>query len=525
MSSSKKKGAKEAKSLQDIPRLVNRVDEKIDLEARRKPSLKKLAPVSSVVDDIKKEKSAMDEYKLEVREHLEALPAWMADAVKAIRELRSLPQEDREAYGSKRVERKLNELEDGISAELASESDLVRQKAGESYVRACLLLLREEKAKKVAILAFLEDLKQRGLTKEAELPPPPARTAREENERFFQSQSATKRKEFLIDAFGRGYVLLGSVRNSGVYEEVTGLVASSKLDARGQYEAQAKELEEQGEISLLELLSGTPGRCAFQVPFRELVQQDRVLKLPGGFLLIASDGEEVRIVQGAGALRHDAEAILEWNVLSVESLSEEGFNPPHRLERDEFVAKRKFHSMIRRGLEEARRQDERRRRIEAFKASADAERKTLQSDKGVDCDAESFLLQGASGTFFLDNGHGYVPVPGKDGSDVVKFWEVFCLIERRVRREKSKKTDVQVRVVKYPDRLKDLFLKCSGPFVEGENFEGVGRPLRDMLRRAWTSTKAERDHRELRSEETSPSDSSNDEVSAPPTEIEAKTND
>src|SRR3989344_7665624 len=306
MSSSKKKGAKEAKSLQDLPKLVDaaksRVEEKIDSEARRKPSLKKLAPVSSVLDDIRREQSAMDEYKLEVREHLEALPAWMADAVKAIRELRSLPQEDREAYGSKRVERKLNELEDGISAELASESDLVRQKAGESYVRACLLLLREEKAKKVAILAFLEDLKQRGLAKRAELPPPPARTAREENERFFQSQSATKRKEFLIDAFGRGYVLLGSVRNSGVYEEVTGLVASSKLDARGPDEAPAKELEEQGEISLLELLSGTPGRCAFQVPFRELEQQDRrTLKLPGGFLLIASDGDEVRIVQGAGA--------------------------------------------------------------------------------------------------------------------------------------------------------------------------------------------------------------------------------
>lgn len=267
---------------------------------------------------------------------------------------------------------------------------------------------------------------------------------------------------------------------SALAELLKDLATRAATNARKHWGEVTEGIEGQATEDPLQLLrEDAAGRFAISVPDDKIDERF----LPGGILLVESDGKNVKILQVAGHFQRTMEELRDAGTfVSVSSLSKDRL--PFIPDKELFWRVRILHAVLRRGLAEAEKEAAREKRTADFKAKADAEREALVTKTTVS--PLEWLSTDIAGTTLIYLGRKpWVIIDSKTKEETPHF-EVFFLVERD--------TDRKVRILEYPERLKPLFGKRFSEFVTaGERFEGLKYPLGSMLRIAYAYEKARAD--------------------------------
>lgn len=481
----KKDKKRDSRETSDISRIGEIVDSKnlpteAKMSPRARPNFKK---VTSLLDDIKDQSEAIEAETTAIEEDKKNLVDLVADWVKVRREVEALPQARREALGM-RVERKLAEVNTEIESALGDPRPSVRAVAVRNYIHS---MIETCPHRKKSVQYTLADFKQRGFV-ETDV----STTSTESVEAKERLLSGAKPKKGVpFEAYNEKLLLVAQCpKGPELVEELLKLVEQAREEGRETYEGLVDVLRQQATHRLDEIRAGESGQTFIFVPPGTKVRENRetgeeeVLRFPSGHLLFASDGRMVWPLAGVGGVQRDVERMkehLDGVRIPLENLEDAEYRTEKRS--DYFVLQLKFHSMVRRAIEQADKNKEAR-------AVADRERQELLEDPRVDLEPEEYHLHKEVGVFLMDNGHGpwfrgNVP----EGTDP-RIFEVFALVERR--RSSKAKDKLETGLVKYPARLKDFFKGCAGYYPEGEE----PYPLKQLLQRNFTWVKSREDKAE-----------------------------
>lgn len=279
------------------------------------------SPLNLRIPTIKKvevtaEQKVIDEVVVAARQYIAEISEHMAGLVSRVNAILVASSEERAIRA-----RELKELEEEILAHLGAEDKLLGEAAKQAYVMAVTATLRSDER---AILAVINgDAHLPGLLKIGAL-----------SEMVDDRKVATT-----VKVFGKTYAV-----NGGRAQEIAGKLRKLVGEAYGN---KIEAIKAKATISVAELLAGKSGHAFINAPDGK--DGDRFL--PGGVLLVQSDGKTVRVLEFLGHFQKImAEIFEEKTFLLVKSLSEEhlflGEKMPENTRRHVKI----LHSILRRGI-------------------------------------------------------------------------------------------------------------------------------------------------------------------------------
>lgn len=236
------------------------------------------------------------------------------------------------------------------------------------------------------------------------------------------------------------------------------------------------------DYAVSDLLAGKAGRLVLLVPDSTRIVKDKEsgkekeIPLPGGTVLVESDGKTVKFIRCIGHFQRIVTEIADaGRLLQVYTLSEDKLNLGQRVDQETFRHLTIMHSILRRGI------------------VAGLERMEFHKQCDADAEARSRKASVSTKASLLDSAHGTAvielsswTVEDREKNTLTKYPRVIFLFERN--------TEGLVRVVEYPDRLKPLFGDKFAEFMDPkERFEGLKYPLGAIMRKAWAIAKAAED--------------------------------
>ncbi len=272
----------------------------------------------------------------EKRQYIADIPAHMAGLVSRIRGIQSASPEEQNIRS-----KEFKDLEDEALMHLNSNDELLKSAARQAYAIAMVSTLPIDKR------LVLETVKggHSGLPGLIEL------------KTLEQIDSDEVGNVVTIRIYGETYKVNGPWPFA---EKLAGAlsvgVAHAAKAAHDQYHGAATELKTQATISIAELLARKPGRPVIDVPdaIPDAKAKDGGKFLPGGVLLVESDGKAIKVIQACGHFRRVIMEIAEAKIfVSVESLDHEQFRGSGRIPDDVFRHCRILHAILRRGIAEA----------------------------------------------------------------------------------------------------------------------------------------------------------------------------
>lgn len=313
-------------------------------------------------------------------------------------------------------------------------------------------------------------------------------------EGYFQTDNSG-----LIKIWQRKYSLSPDEKFGKMEEEEERLIAEMtdnqirRINSEFQDEMreEAKKLEEEGEISLEELLTSKAGKCFAFVPTKILPNGNGGKKLQSVSLLLYGDGQgRISILQAIGAdaksaleIRDQKLFVLAWTLQyyappKIETLTSKGFTEDnaHKL--------RRLWNYVKRAADAQQEMEKRKREQEALKELKESQRKALEKaeeekakwKKETTLSGQRFFLEENSedGVVFLE----YKSQKGwrnPDGS-VIPPGMLYFTIEYK---------EGKIRVKDSPSHLENFFNEDCKQFhaYNSENeYENLPQPLRVMMK-------------------------------------------
>ena len=273
----------------------------------RIPTIKKV--------EVTAEQDAIDKAVAGARQYIADIPGHMAGLVSRIQAIQGTSSEER-AIRSK----ELKDLEEEVLAHLGAEDKLLGEAARQAYVMATIATLLPDEQ---AILAAIDgNSRLPGLLALGVL-----------------SGADDKKNTNIVKVFGKIYAV-----NSNKATEIVHKIRKVVGEAYGNKIA---EIKAKATISVAELLAGKSGRVFINAPDEKI--NDRFL--PGGVLLVQSDGKVIRVVEFLGHFQQLMPEITEAGTFfPVDSLNRERLELAKRLSDDKFRKARILHAVLRRGV-------------------------------------------------------------------------------------------------------------------------------------------------------------------------------
>ncbi len=409
-------------------------------------------PTIHRVETTAEKRETIDRAVEEAQQYIAAIPEHMAELVTRIRGIRGASTEEQTIRS-----KELKQLEDEVLVHLNSEEELLASAARQAYALVMVSTLPPDKR---LVIETIEGRSSR-------LPGLLQLKILESVEPVGNAKNVVA-----VRVYGGTYKVNGG-RDFAlqVAEKLSEGAAKATKVLREQYLVAVAERKAQATISVVEFLAKKPGWAFIDVPD---VNGEKFL--PGGGLLVESDGETVKAIDACGHFQRIMTEIAEAEVsIPLEALGSERSEFKRRSPEDEFRC-RVLHSVLRRGIAEAQKEAARQERIAEFQAQVDCERKELE--KMATISAADWLLEDAIGTVVIYFGRSPWVITDRSTKREKPYFEVFFLVERNAEGE--------VRIVEYPERLESLFGNRFSEFVDpGERFGGLRYPLAAMLRHAY----------------------------------------
>ena len=422
-------------------------------------------PTIKKVETTAEKQEVIDKAVQDVRNYLTVIPSHMGDLVSRARGIRGASKEERAVRADE-----LKELEAEVLAHLNSEEELLRDAARQAYAMAMASTAPPNKRLVVEVIEGGEFSRLPGLLEFRMLEP--------------VTDESTK-GAMTIKVYGKTYRVNGRREWANKLAEVITAAATRAAErAREWYKEEISGLEEAATITLADLLAEKPGRVFVTVSD----VKNGVQFMPGGALLIESDGTKVKTLEARGHFQRVLSEIAEaGSTIPVSSLSKEKLYLGKSLPEDVFRHCQILHAILRRGVAEAQKETSRQERISKFQAEAEVEREALMTKATVG--AAEWLSTDVHGSTVIYLGRKPWMVAARtkiNGGQFFEketpYFEVFFIVER---------TPDGVRIVEYPERLKPLFgERFAEAAIPGERFEGLKYPLGPMLRTVYAYEKA-----------------------------------
>lgn len=421
-------------------------------------------PTIRKVETTAEKQEVIDKAVADFRNYLAVIPSHMGDLANRIRGIRGASPEERAVRADE-----LKALEDEALTHLNSEEELLRDAARQAYAMAVASTVPPNKW---LVMEVIEGGKFSRLPGLLEL-------------KMLEPADVEVKGAVTVKIYGKTYRVNGRREFANkLAEAITAAATRAAEKAREWYKEEISGLREAATMTVADLLAGKPGRVFMTVP--DVKSNGHFL--PGGALLIESDGTKIKVLEARGHFQRVMSEIAEaGRIISVSSLAEEKLNLGKHLPEDVFRHYRTLHAVLRRGIAEAQKETARQERVSKFQAEADAEREALMAK--VMASAAEWLFTGAPGSAIIYLGRKPWMVASRekvDGKFVEKeapYFDVFFLVERDA--------EGRVRIAEYPERLEPLFgERFAEAALPGERFEGLKYPLGSMLRTAFAYEKA-----------------------------------
>ncbi|MBI2676680.1 MAG: hypothetical protein HYX21_01835 [Candidatus Yanofskybacteria bacterium] len=299
--------------------------------------------------------------------------------------------------------------------------------------------------------------------------------------RFVEETSSQRRNAVVV--YDRAFTADENLAKiSGVAEvmaALAGLVDRTRAAGRKFFEEsrEALQKEEGGNpLSVDEILSGKDGRRILPIPDQKETVRGEARFYKGGLLLVEITDGEVSVIGAAGGVHRLLDRLAGLS-LSVDLLGNEEFKPAERIEdSSEFSSLKLAHRLLRLGLTEGKKEEEKAEGREIFKAEVEAECEALKAKASL-TRAEAHIGQ-LPGTFLQNWGPRFDQRTGrrdKRGEPLVNVvWYPLSLVERN--------SEGLIRVVEAPERLRGFFAPHMNFAEPGDQYSELGK-LGVLLRR------------------------------------------
>jgi len=275
----------------------------------------------------------VDKAVTEARQYIADIPNHMEGLVSRIRKIRAaLPEE--QAIRSK----ELRVLEDEVLAHLNSGEELLVNAAQQAYALAMVSTLPPDKR------VVMDTIKGNGNSR---LPGLLGLKVLE----LVAVGNANAKSAVTVKVYGETYKVGGSrdfaTKLAG---NLSAGAAQAAKAAHEFYHGEVAAFKAQATISDVELLAKKPGQVSIPVPD----VKDGEKFLPGGVLLVESDGRNIKVLKACGHFQRIMTEIAEAGAfVPIESLSRDRLELTKRLSEDAFRRVRILHAVLRRGIAEA----------------------------------------------------------------------------------------------------------------------------------------------------------------------------
>lgn len=300
---------------------------------------KKPAVVNITVTKIKKvqvtaKREELDRVAEDVRQYLAGIHEHMMNLISRIREISAATLEEWMIRSDE-----LKKLEDEVLSHLNADAGPLLTAARQAYARAMVETLPADKR------AVLEAIKGGG--KPSRLPGLVGIGV------LAPAKGQEPKYDIVVKVYGESYKVVGGREFAlKIAETLSDKAGKAAKAAHDNYHGAAAELKAQATITVVQLLGRRPGQVAIDAPDAEIPDGKGGKKfLPGGVVLVESDGEFVKVVRSVGHFSRIMEEIAKAETfISVASLSQERVVLTKRLPEDAFRRIRILHAVIRRGL-------------------------------------------------------------------------------------------------------------------------------------------------------------------------------
>ncbi len=280
----------------------------------------------------------------------------------------------------------------------------------------------------------------------------------------------TNMTDTMFRLLNRTYQVTGKNARS-IASLLTSKVEQTNEEARDNFRERVNALLNQTTpgLTLEKVKNGESGKLGFSV--RDTNRETR----DGGVLLIHSDGEKICVLDAAGHFqRRTNEIRTNGRTLLVESLSWDDFRQPKMMEYGIYKDLRFLWSVIKRSEQSNTEIELRQESRQAFQKACDAERATFAAKATVS--PADWLLKKMPGTALISMSGPWIV---KYGEKETPYWYVSFLAERTA--------DGKVRIVEFPERLKNLFQSPNLTELTepGDTSGNLAYPPSAMLRKAY----------------------------------------
>lgn len=420
---------------------------------------KLVRPALTVVQD----ETARQEALRGLERYKEEIGSFMLDLAKVIRQIQQMPEEEKALASGD-----WNAIQEAFAQVLNAEDQLAKQLATVAYASA---MTRTCPPTRAWVLPTIRDLVEKGFLVEL---PKPEGPFRPKPGQFF--------------AYGQVYILASEFRkNSNAQKtltELAELVSQAVAAGREYFESRREEVialagPAKAQLSLDQLESPSCPEGFRHLPIPE--QGKPLFRKEGGIVVCVQKterGPAITMVAGYGSVEKEAERIREAGVfLAPVALRSKQLQVSQHLNPAQRWALIAFHRLLRLGIEEARRQEERVLAKQAFKEACKAEYEALRAKASLS--PEQFLLEEEEGTAVVHWSPGAFqwrrPDPATKKTVIVPVWFLFALVERN--------EAGRIRVKECPERLTEFFAGHRDFEFPGQEYAELGK-LGVLLRRA-----------------------------------------